>query len=164
MSHLVIRHPEFGDIVVRETDGAITALEWLQGDEETEPEEPSTLLNQARAALHVYFATGDLPPGLALNPAGTLYQKRVWAYMQTIPRGETRRYGEVAAAIGGSPLSVGGAACANPIPLLIPCHRVVSKSGLGGYCGSDDEGWGLAMKRRLLVLEGASIRPSRTVR
>ncbi|EGO94805.1 methylated-DNA--[protein]-cysteine S-methyltransferase, partial [Acidiphilium sp. PM] len=99
---------------------------------------------------------GPLAEDLALAPAGTEYQRRVWAYLRTIPRGETRTYGEVARDVGGSARAVGGANRANPIPILIPCHRVRAADGLGGYCGSSEEGWGLAMKRRLLALEGAA--------
>ena len=88
----------------------------------------------------------DLP----LAPAGTAYQRRVWAALRAIPPGETRSYGEIAArrrrlARGRSAM----ANAANPIPILIPCHRVVAAGGLGGYSGGD----GPATKRALLDLE-----------
>jgi methylated-DNA-[protein]-cysteine S-methyltransferase len=70
--------------------------------------------------------------------------------MQAIPYGETRSYGDLAEAVGSAPRAVGGACGRNPIPIVIPCHRVLAKTGLGGYSG---EG-GLATKRRLLALEG----------
>ena len=71
--------------------------------------------------------------------------------MQKIPYGKTQCYGDLAAAVGSAPRAVGGACGKNPIPIVIPCHRVLSKSGLGGYSGSG----GLKTKQALLILEGA---------
>jgi O-6-methylguanine DNA methyltransferase len=84
------------------------------------------------------------------NPAGTEFQKEVWREMMQIPRGQTRTYGEIATAIGRPKAvrAVGSACGANPIPLFIPCHRVVAKNGLGGY------GSGLPWKKLLLEMEG----------
>lgn len=156
MPQISIHHPGFGDLCLRETAGAIVALDFRPDGRGAEQDEPTPLLRRAADGLHRYFETGDLPDDLPLAPAGTPYQQRVWACLRGIPRGEMRTYGEVARAAGGSPRAVGGANRANPIPILIPCHRVRAANGLGGYCGSDDsEGWGLAMKRRLLALEGA---------
>ena len=70
--------------------------------------------------------------------------------MQQIPYGETRCYGDLATAIGSAARAVGGACGRNPIPIVIPCHRVLSKIGLGGYSGSG----GLKTKQTLLALEG----------
>ncbi len=72
--------------------------------------------------------------------------------MAAIPYGETRTYGEIAAELGSAPIAVGGACGRNPIPVVVPCHRVVgSDGGLRGYSAAD----GVATKRRLLELEGA---------
>ena len=71
--------------------------------------------------------------------------------MQEIPYGKTRCYGDLADAIGSAPRAVGGACGKNPIPIVIPCHRVLAKAGLGGYSGSG----GLKTKQALLTLEGA---------
>jgi len=81
---------------------------------------------------------------------GTDFQKAVWNALKKIPRGQTRTYGEIAAAIGrpGAVRAVGTACGANPVPLFIPCHRVVAKNGLGGF------GSGLPWKKLLLELEG----------
>ena len=84
-----------------------------------------------------------------MNPNGTAYRRKVWAALRAIPHGQTRSYAEIASMAGGSPRSVGGANAANPIPILIPCHRVLATSGLGGYSGGD----GLDTKRLLLALE-----------
>jgi len=87
--------------------------------------------------------------------AGTVFQQAVWNELKKIPRGQTRTYGEIAAAIGrpNAVRAVGSACGANPIPLFIPCHRVVAKNGLGGF------GAGLPWKKLLLELEGWSEKP-----
>jgi methylated-DNA-[protein]-cysteine S-methyltransferase len=73
--------------------------------------------------------------------------------MREIPYGETRCYGDLAAMIQSAPRAVGRACGRNPIPIVIPCHRVLAKTGLGGYSGQG----GLATKRHLLALEGAPV-------
>ena len=80
---------------------------------------------------------------------GSPYRQRVWKALCDIPPGATRTYGDIARVAGGSARSVGGANGANPIPILIPCHRVVAGAGIGGYSGGD----GLPTKRYLLALE-----------
>ncbi|QHI69238.1 methylated-DNA--[protein]-cysteine S-methyltransferase [Tichowtungia aerotolerans] len=85
------------------------------------------------------------------TPPGTDFQQAVWKAMQKIPRGKTRTYSEIAAAIGRPKAvrAVGTACGANPLPLFIPCHRVVAKNGLGGF------GSGLPWKKMLLKSENA---------
>jgi O-6-methylguanine DNA methyltransferase len=92
-----------------------------------------------------------LPP---LVLAGTPFQRRVWDALLAIPRGEVRTYGQIAAAIGAprAMRAVAGACGANPVALLVPCHRVVAATGLGGYSA----GAGLAAKRALLAAEGVA--------
>jgi methylated-DNA-[protein]-cysteine S-methyltransferase len=87
-----------------------------------------------------------------LAPAGTPFRRRVWEALRRIPYGETRTYGEIAAAVGkpGAARAVGTANHHNPIPVVIPCHRVVGSGGR--LCGF---GGGLDLKRRLLELEAA---------
>lgn len=108
------------------------------------------LLSEARAQLTAYFA-GDLRTfDLPLAPAGTPFQREVWRALEAIPYGETRTYGQIAASVGRprAVRAVGQANHRNPIPILIPCHRVVGSSGsLTGYGG------GLELKERLLALE-----------
>lgn len=92
----------------------------------------------------------DTAPLLPLDPSGTAFQRRVWDTLATIPRGETRTYGELAAALGlpGGARAVGRACGANPLALLVPCHRVIAGDGsLGGYR------WGLDRKAALLRVE-----------
>jgi methylated-DNA-[protein]-cysteine S-methyltransferase len=86
-------------------------------------------------ALSDYFQHGHWPVDLPLAPAGTDFQRSVWDCMLAIPPGRTRSYGDIARELGSSARAVGNACRANPIPLLIPCHRVVAKTGLGGFGG-----------------------------
>jgi methylated-DNA-[protein]-cysteine S-methyltransferase len=116
------------------------------------------LLRRACDQLHAYF-DGELSEfDLPLAPAGTAYRQRIWQALCAIPYGETRSYIDIARQAGGSARSVGQANGSNPIPIIIPCHRVVLAPGrssrgatthLGGYSGGE----GLATKRYLLALE-----------
>ena len=138
-------HSPLGDLTVSEADDAIVAVDWGWGrDQERTP-----LLQAARDQLQAYFdgtlARFDLP----LAPAGTQYRRRVWDALCDIPPGQTLTYADIARIAGGTARSVGQANGANPIPVLIPCHRVVAAGGLGGYSGGD----GLTTKRFLLQLE-----------
>ncbi len=138
-------HTPVGDITVSEDEGAIVALDWGWGrDQEATP-----VLLEARRQVQAYF-DGDLAAfTLPLAPWGTAYRKRVWQALCDIPTGQTRSYAELAETAGGGARSIGGAMACNPIPILIPCHRVVASNGLGGYSGGD----GLPTKRFLLALE-----------
>ena len=93
---------------------------------------------------------------IALAPAGTAFRQRVWAALTAIPCGQSRTYGDVARAVRSAPRAVGQACGDNPIPLIIPCHRVVAANGsLGGFMHATD-GDPIAIKRWLLTHEGAS--------
>lgn len=138
-------HTPIGDITVAEEDGVIVSLDWGWGRDQT----PTPLLEAARAQLHAYFDGTLRQFDLPLDPPGTDYRRRVWRELTRIPYGETRTYGDIAARAGGSPRSVGQANGHNPIPILIPCHRVLAGGGMGGYSGAG----GLATKRYLLDLE-----------
>jgi methylated-DNA-[protein]-cysteine S-methyltransferase len=144
-------HTPVGDITVFAEDEAIVSLDWGWVSDQI----PSAVLERTREQLHAYF-DGDLTQfELPLAPAGTAYQQEVWQALRAIPYGETCRYQDIAACAGGSPRSVGQANGRNPIPLIIPCHRVVAATHIGGYSGGD----GLATKRWLLALEN----PNRTL-
>lgn len=102
--------------------------------------------------LEDFFAHRPVTRPVPLVPQGTPFQRRVWQAMGKIPAGQTRRYGELAQELGNSARAVGGACRANPIPLLIPCHRVVAASGQGGFAGAQD-GRLVELKRWLLAHE-----------
>jgi len=141
-------HAPVGDLTVSEQDGQIVAVDWGWGRDQA----ATPLLLRAKAQMEAYFdgelAAFDLP----LEPWGTPYQLRVWTSVRAIPAGQTRSYRDIADAAGGSPRSVGMANGANPIPIIIPCHRVVSMAGPGGYSGGD----GPSTKLFLLGLEGVA--------
>ena len=143
-------HTPLGEVTISEDGGAIVALDWGRGrDQEATP-----LLRQARDQLQEYFDGKRLRFDLPLAPEGSAFQKRVWAALCDIPAGETRSYADVARVLGSAPRAVGGANGANPIPLFIPCHRVIAADGsLGGYSGGD----GPATKRYLLDLESRAL-------
>ena len=142
-------HTPVGDITVSQEDDAIVAVDWGWGRDQTE----TPVLLAARAQLQEYFDGERLEFDLKLAPAGTPYRQRVWEALRQIPPGATRTYGDIARAAGGGPRSVGGANGANPIPILIPCHRVVASNGIGGYSGGD----GLPTKEYLLALEARAL-------
>ena len=138
-------HTPVGDITVSALDDAIVALDWGWSSMQT----PSPLLERARDWLNGFF-DGETNAQIPLRPDGSAFQKRVWDTMAAIPFGRTRSYGELARELDTAAQAVGNACGANPIPILIPCHRVVGASGLGGYSG----GHGLTTKTSLLRLEG----------
>jgi len=136
-----------GNLVLGEIDGALVSVRWS-------PERAangSPLLAEAARQLDAYFAGSLTDFDLPLRPAGSAFEQSVWMQMQKIPYGRTRCYGDLADAIASAPRAVGGACGKNPIPIVIPCHRVLAKTGLGGYSGSG----GLKTKQALLALEGA---------
>jgi methylated-DNA-[protein]-cysteine S-methyltransferase len=138
-------HTPLGDLTLSEEDGAIVSLDWGWGRDQT----PTHLLKSAADQMQAYFDGSLTEFDLKLAPDGSDYRRRVWAALRKIPFGQVRTYAEIAAAAGGSARSVGGANAANPIPILIPCHRVVSGAGIGGYSGGE----GVQTKRYLLELE-----------
>jgi methylated-DNA-[protein]-cysteine S-methyltransferase len=147
MSQLSMHSPII-DITITELENAIIALDWGWSPFQ----DGSSLLTEAKRQLDLYF-DGDLTEfDLPIQPMGTKHQEKVWQAMREIPYGETVTYGELAKEIGSASQAVGTACGRNPIPILVPCHRVVGAAGkLGGYSGDG----GLYTKRALLVLEGA---------
>lgn len=111
-----------------------------------------------RCQFEAYLADPHRPFRLPLRPIGTAFQQRVWAALRAIPVGETRTYGDLAATLETAPRAIGQACRTNPLPILIPCHRVVARSGLGGFSG-ESGGRQLAIKRWLLQHEGYLARP-----
>ncbi len=138
-----------GEVTVSEEDGAIVALDWGRGrDQDRTP-----LLEEAVRQLQDYFDGQRRSFDLPLAPHGTPFQRRVWAALQAIPLGETRSYGDLARLLGSAARAIGQANGSNPIPILIPCHRVLASGGaLGGYSGGEGpvtKRWLLDHERRL---------------
>lgn len=141
-------------ILAAREDGALTHLQFAHRF--TPPDhwlENVARFDTARRQLDEYFAGKRRCFDLPLAPMGTVFQRRVWRALTDIPFGETITYGELARRVGRprAARAVGAANGANPIAIIIPCHRVVAASDIGGYAG------GLEIKRRLLALEGVFI-------
>jgi methylated-DNA-[protein]-cysteine S-methyltransferase len=138
-----------GLLTVAEGDGAIVTLRW-HGKAVTTA--PTPLLAEAVLQLAAYFDGSLKDFDLPVRPAGSPFQQAVWSAMCRIPAGSTRTYGAIAHEVGGPARAVGGACGANPIPIIIPCHRILATGGaLGGYSGQG----GNRTKLFLLALEGA---------
>ena len=139
---------QFGDLTLTEEDGAITALDWPR----IQRNDSSDLLDEAARQLAAYdngtLETFDLP----LRVKGTDFQRDVCTAMLAIPFGYTRTYGEIAKDLNVPAQDVGQACGGNPIPVIIPCHRVMGAKGLTGFSGRG----GVEMKVALLRHEGAA--------
>ena len=135
-----------GRLGIAERDGQIVRVSWSPApDGDTTP-----LLAEAARQVTAYF-TGELTAfDLPLDPGGSTLERGVFDAMRAIPYGQTRTYGDIARELGTYGQPVGQACGANPIPVIIPCHRVLSATGLGGYSGQG----GIDTKIALLKLEG----------
>lgn len=150
----MVLHETIGAVIIKEESGFITALRWRpEVAQESQAAPSNPLLKNAAGQLEEYFHGKRRMFDLPLELRGTDFQKSVWRAIAQIPYGKTCSYGSLARKLGTSPRPVGTATGNNPIPILIPCHRVVGKGGtLGGYTGGE----GVSTKRRLLRLEGHS--------
>lgn len=149
MPFLAVTTP-IGPVTVFADDGAIVAIDWGWPPDGSATDD--ALLNRACDQIEAYF-NGELRQfDLPLNPQGTAFQRKVWSAIAAIPFGQTRSYGELAHDLDSGPRAIGTACGRNPIPIVIPCHRVLGANGaLGGYSGHD----GIDTKRDLLRLEGS---------
>jgi methylated-DNA-[protein]-cysteine S-methyltransferase len=137
-----------GRLRISAENDRLVELNWDGTDENDD----TPLLREAKRQLDAYFAGRLKAFDLPVAPAGSAFQRSVWAAMERIPFGGTRSYGEIAAELRAAARAVGGACGKNPIPIVIPCHRgLAAGGGMGGYSGRG----GLATKRTLLALEGA---------
>lgn len=114
---------------------------------------PNAVTQQAILQLSEYFSKKRESFSVPLAPQGTPFQQSVWAALAGIPYGKVITYGQLAAAVGNARAvrATASAVGKNPLPILLPCHRVVAANGLGGFA------WGLPTKRTLLQLEGVEI-------
>jgi AraC family transcriptional regulator of adaptative response/methylated-DNA-[protein]-cysteine methyltransferase len=148
-----------GAVLVAATDTGVCSVKlgddpvWLKGllaEEFSEAELSQKALPEVKKAI-LDFISGDAALArVPLDIRGTVFQRRVWEELRKIPRGETRTYKDIARAVGAPEAvrAVGSACGANPVALVVPCHRAIrTDGGLGGYA------WGLARKKKLLALE-----------
>jgi methylated-DNA-[protein]-cysteine S-methyltransferase len=146
MPEMTIQSP-LGALTLTEAEGALTRLRWGgQGDDHTE------LLGEAADQLAAYFGRRLTSFTLPLAPKVSAGQRRFLAALEAIPYGETRTYGELARDLGISAQAAGQGCGANPLPILIPCHRVLGTGNLGGFSAPG----GVETKVSLLKLEGAA--------
>lgn len=144
----------FGSITLRATDDELVGID-LSLDRCAPSERYSgTLLCEVARQLRAYFEQRHFVFSLPLKLDGTPYQQSVWRVLRDIPPGSTATYAGLAAGLHSGARAVAAACRANPLPLVIPCHRVVAANGLGGYCGAARGPW-LDVKRWLLDHEVA---------
>ena len=151
MSENLCVETPFGLIQIRAHADCIVSVDFVA----TCPAMPveNQLLQKAGEQLKAYCEQAQAGFDLPLHFRGSEFQRRVWQALQEIPSGEVRTYGELATQLYSSPRAIGGACRANPLPIIIPCHRVVSQRGLGGYSG-ETTGVNIQIKQRLLRHEG----------
>ncbi|WP_166416761.1 methylated-DNA--[protein]-cysteine S-methyltransferase [Cochlodiniinecator piscidefendens] len=147
-TNIGVTHTPIGHLGLVEKNGAITQLLW-----DAKPKgELTEVLRAGLAQLDAYFAGTLTQFDLPMWVEGTNFQRVVCDAMFAIPFGETLTYGDIAKQIGASAQAVGNACGANPIPVIIPCHRVLGAQNLGGFSGAG----GVEMKVTLLKHEGAA--------
>jgi len=140
-----------GRLALEADHDVLTRVRWTGDQDRGRAAAPGGVLREAARQLDLYFARRLTRFDLPLAAEGTAFQKRVWAAMVEIPYGETATYGGLAMALGSGPRAVGTACGRNPIPIVVPCHRVLASGGReGGFSG----GQGLSTKRQLLAIEG----------
>lgn len=155
--HRKVMHSPIGRLMLEEEDGALVRVAFereipagIEEQADKLPLQAKEVLEKAQRQLEEYFAGERKVFNLPLAPKGTEFQKKVWAALRDIPYGETRSYGQIAAAVGNPKASraVGMANHRNPISIIVPCHRVIGADGrLVGFGG------GLWIKEKLLKLE-----------
>lgn len=141
----------FGKLGIRCSDTDLLSIEFLPA--QTKVQSPlGAMAKTVCAELEAYLADATHEIDLPFELDGTHHQCNVWQAMLDIPCGQTQTYGELAKKIGSSAQAVGQACGSNPIPIVIPCHRVLGKTGLGGFM-KQTEGASLDIKRWLLAHE-----------
>ncbi|AJG97162.1 cysteine methyltransferase [Clostridium beijerinckii] len=150
MENVYYYNTKIGKISIVENGTAITKICFINKDELNIEGNETELLRKAIKQLEEFFEGERNCFDLPLAPQGTEFQRKVWSALQEIPFGETRSYGEIAKIVGNEKAAraVGLANNKNPIPIIIPCHRVIGANGkLVGYAG------GLNIKEKLLKIE-----------
>ncbi len=142
----------WGGMGVRISSDAISELVFLPEAGSGGPDAIHPLAREACRQILAYQRDAGFRFDLPLLLGGTEFQRRVWQAIAAVPRGRTRRYGEMARELGSSARAVGQACGANALPLVIPCHRVVAAGGIGGFAHHRD-GYLLQAKRWLLAHE-----------
>jgi O-6-methylguanine DNA methyltransferase len=144
---------KWGWVALEEAGGRLGALRWLPSGQKPD-KKPVRWARFWQKRLELAVEEGlEKPLEGVVSPTGTAFQRQVWRAISKIKRGEVLTYKQLAIRIGCPKAcrAVAGACGANPLPIIIPCHRVVAQNGLGGYSAAG----GVRLKKRLLVAEGA---------
>lgn len=151
MEYQAILPTSFALLGIRCSEDALTGIDFLPAA--ARPYLASgSLVKEVSRQIGAYVADPGFRFSLPLDLSGTAHQREVWQIMCAIPSGQVLRYGDIAETLKSSPRAVGQACGNNPVPIVIPCHRVVSKAGLGGFMHHAG-GFALEIKRRLLEHE-----------
>jgi methylated-DNA-[protein]-cysteine S-methyltransferase len=141
--------------LILECDGDVLIGIWLPQEHRhtrNDADDVAPVLKETASQLDEYFVGERTDFDVPMELDGTPFQREVWTELSRIPYGETISYGELARRVGrpSAPRAVGQANGRNPIPVIVPCHRVLASNGIGGYGG------GLKVKRQLLAVEGVT--------
>lgn len=150
MEHFHVQAP-FGPLTVVCAADAVHAIHFLPAVTAAAPE--SRFAKQVAEELAQYFADPKFVFTVPVQLTGTAFQCRLWQALRAIPAGEVRCYGELSAQLASSARAVGGACRRNPVPIIVPCHRMVAATGVGGFAGAVS-GPLLSIKHWLLRHEG----------
>ena len=118
----------------------------------------SAEVRRVQQSILGYFDNPCCRPEIDVQLSGTVFQRKVWRALRRIPAGKSITYGELAKRLGTSARAVGNACRGNPVPIVVPCHRVVAQHGLGGFSGDRRQGRLVRIKQWLLQAEGVEIR------
>ncbi|HLX23919.1 MAG TPA: methylated-DNA--[protein]-cysteine S-methyltransferase [Usitatibacter sp.] len=151
-----VRTP-FATLGITVTHTHVTGIRFLAPTVAAKMPKRNSIAHLACVQLQAYLEDAAFVFDVPIRLSGTHHRLAVWEAMQRIPAGKTRTYGEVAASIRSSARAVGGACGANPIPVIVPCHRIIASGGdIGGFMGArGNEGFEIGIKRWLLEHEGA---------
>ncbi|HEX2203432.1 MAG TPA: methylated-DNA--[protein]-cysteine S-methyltransferase [Longimicrobium sp.] len=162
--HRLLLASPVGPLLVEHDGAAVRAIHyWPQGAHppsgtRVQPTRDDALGWKVAEQLREYFAGTRRGFDLPLAPEGTEFRRRVWDALRAIPYGETRTYRDVAAMVEcRAARAIGQANRHNPLPIVVPCHRVLATTGIGGYAGQSGEGKSVDVKRWLLRHEGVEV-------
>ncbi len=144
-------------LAIHAGNGALTSIDFLSGKtaEEKTLAPRTALAEKVVRQLLAYLEDPQRPFDLPLGLGGTPFRRRLWSALRDVPVGDTTTYGQLVKRLGmkGGAQAVGQACRRNPVPIVVPCHRILSQSGMGGYAG-EREGEKLRFKQALLTHEG----------
>ena len=144
-------HPLWLAIRTTPSDDALCEIDFVSRQESIAPR--TALAENVVRQLEAYLDDPQRPFDLPLLMQGTAFQRRLWAALRELPTGETETYGQLAHRLRSGAQAVGQACRRNPVPIVVPCHRILSQSGMGGYVG-EVVGEKIRTKQALLAHEG----------